>query len=329
MRMPQSSAERAYRGALNRVAVVITPKEAVDAINERYGRHAGYRALHAKGTLCRGTFTATAEAGGLTRAAHMQGNPVDVTVRFSNGAGDPGQPDYAPDVRGMATKFHLPDGSDTDISAQTAPRFPVRTPEDFIALLRANQPGISRLWKLPLFLATHREALPALRAGASAFKAPPSYATCRFYAIHAFKWIDADGGERYVRYRWLPEASAPSDSERESKDRDRDYLQREIVQRLEGGPVRFSLELQLAEDGDPVDDPSAEWPAQRETVAAGTLEVTGLESGRETGDDVLVFDPIRVTDGIEPSDDPVLHFRPRSYSVSVERRTSAAPAAGE
>jgi catalase len=34
-----------------------------------------------------------------------------------------------------------------------------------------------------------------------------------------------------------------------------------------------------------------------------------------------VFDPSRVTDGIELSDDPILNFRPRAYSVSIERRS--------
>ena len=55
--------------------------------------------------------------------------------------------------------------------------------------------------------------------------------------------------------------------------------------------------------------------------AAGVLELTGQETGRETGGDVLVFDPTRVTDGIECSDDPVLLFRPKAYSESVARRT--------
>ena len=55
---------------------------------------------------------------------------------------------------------------------------------------------------------------------------------------------------------------------------------------------------------------------------AGTLEITGLETERETGGDVLVFDPTRVTDGIELSDDPVLRFRPQAYSASVARRTA-------
>ena len=41
-------------------------------------------------------------------------------------------------------------------------------------------------------------------------------------------------------------------------------------------------------------------------VTAGTFEITGLDTERETGGDVLVFDPTRVIDGIELSDDPVL-----------------------
>jgi catalase len=302
---------------------VISPQEAVDKINDRFGRHAGYRALHAKGILCRGSFTASPEGARLTRAAHMQGQPVDVTVRFSNGTGDPGEPDYAPDVRGMATKLYLPDGSKTDISAQTVPRFPVRTPDAFIQLLDAAKPGLGRLWKLPLFLATHREAVPALRANAPTLRPPPSYASCRYYALHAFKWIDGGGGERYVRYSWLPEAGDERISGEEAKTRGPDYLHDEIKERLAREPVRFTLEVQLAAEGDPVDDPTAVWPDERETVAVGTLEVTGLDTERETGGDVLVFDPMRVTDGIEPSDDPVLRFRPSSYSVSVERRMSS------
>jgi catalase len=54
----------------------------------------------------------------------------------------------------------------------------------------------------------------------------------------------------------------------------------------------------------------------------GTFEITGLETGREKDGDVLVFDPTRVTDGIELSSDPVLNFRRDAYGESVARRTS-------
>ena len=53
----------------------------------------------------------------------------------------------------------------------------------------------------------------------------------------------------------------------------------------------------------------------------GTLEITGPETEREQGDDIMVMDPTRVTDGIECSDDPILHIRSHAYSVSVERRS--------
>ena len=299
---------------------MLSPEQALDAINRRFGSHAA-RALHAKGTLLKGRFTATPAAASLTRAAHMQGEPVDATVRVSNGSGDPHAPDYGPEVRGMAVKFYLPDGSRTDISAQTVPRFPVRTPDAFINLIRASAPGPARFWRLPLFLATHPEALPALSANAPALKPPASYATCRYYAVHAFKWIDAGGGERYVRYSWIPEADEPPLSPEEAKSRGADYLQEDIAARL---PVRFALELQIAGPGDKVDDPTAVWPAERETVTAGTLELTALETGREQGGDVLVFDPVRVTDGIELSEDPILKYRSPAYSVSVERRSGVA-----
>src|SRR5688500_6059529 len=112
-------------------------EQAVDALGDLFGRHEEHRAVHAKGTLCAGTFTATTEAARLTRAAHMQGEPVDVTVRFSNASGDPHEPDSIPDGRGMSTKFYLPDGSRTDILTVTAQRFFARTPEEFVEFNRA------------------------------------------------------------------------------------------------------------------------------------------------------------------------------------------------
>jgi catalase len=291
---------------------VITSEQAVDAINSVFGRHDGFRALHAKGTLCKGTFTATPEAASLTRAAHMRGGEIPVTVRFSNGAGNPHHPDYRPDPRGLAVKFYLPDGSRTDIVAVTTPRFLTRTPEGFVEFMLAQKAP----WKLPAFFVRHPEALKVLPVAAPSLRPPPSYAVVPYHGLHAFKWIGADGSERFVRYTWRPQQGGGE------RRRDPDYLQTELRERLQGGPIRFTLEVQVAQPGDPVDDPSAAWPASRRRVDVGTLEVTGLELERETGGDVLVFDPTRVVDGIELSDDPVLRFRSAAYSASVARRSA-------
>jgi catalase len=304
--------------------VALTPAQAIDAVNSVFGRHVGRRALHAKGTLCRGSFTATPAAAQLTIAGHMQGGAIAATVRFSNGSGNPGHPDWAPDPRGLAIKLYLDDGSRTDIVAVSSPRLPTRTPDAFIELVQAQGAGLAAAWKLPRFFARHPEALRALPALAPTLAAPASYATIPYYGIHAFRWIDAQGTGRYVRYQLRPEATQRKPAPWQAPRLAADFLQQELVARLARGPIRFTLELQLAGDTDPTDDPSAAWPKQRRRVTAGTLEITGLEVGRETGDDVLVFDPTRVTTGIELSDDPVLRFRSAAYSESVARRMASA-----
>ncbi|HUO73360.1 MAG TPA: catalase family peroxidase [Solirubrobacteraceae bacterium] len=303
--------------------MTVTPQQATDAANDAFGRHPGLRALHAKGTLLKGTFTASPAGARLTRAGHMQGEPIPATIRVSNGGGNPDVPDYAPDLRGLAVKLYLPGGERTDIVAQTAPRFSMHTPDAFVELLRAQKQEPAMAWKFPLFLARHPEALSGLPANLKALRPVASYATCVYYAIHAFRWLDADGGSRYVRYTLAPEAGDQRLGPRAAKALGRDYLQEEIRRRVADGPVRFALELQIAGSEDNVDDPASVWPKHRERVNAGTLEITALETERETGGDVLVFDPTRVVDGIELSNDPVLRFRHDAYSESVARRMSS------
>ncbi len=60
-------------------------KDLVDTVARVLGSQPGCRVTHEDGILLTGTFTATPQARELTRAAHMQGDPVRVTVRFSNG----------------------------------------------------------------------------------------------------------------------------------------------------------------------------------------------------------------------------------------------------
>jgi catalase len=305
-------------------------EDAVNAINEASGHRPGHRAAHAKGTLWSGTFTATPEAARITRAAHMQGDPVPATVRLSNGGGDPGAPDYAKEGRGLAVKLYLPDGSKTDLVAVSLPVFLVRTPEDFVEFTRLRKPdpetGQPDMERLGAWLAEHPEAGPAIQHTLSTGP-PASYAQVAYNGLHAFRWVNAGGEARYVRFGWEPEAGEATLSEEEAREAGPDYLQEEIAQRIDREPVVFRLVVRLAEEGDPLNDPTAAWPDERERVEVGRLEVTAPEENRERGDDVLVFDPSRVIDGIELSDDPILNFRPKAYSVSVERRSGVpAPA---
>ncbi|HUF83722.1 MAG TPA: catalase family peroxidase [Acidimicrobiia bacterium] len=286
--------------------------------------------VHAKGTLCAATFTPTAEAAKLSRAAHFQGGDVRAHVRFSNGSGNPSAPDYEPrEGRGMAVKFYLPDGSTTDVVGITLPAFFVNTVEGFLEFTRARKPdpetGEPDPDAIGKFIGDHPESLTA--AGAVISATPPeSYLRCAYNALHAYRFVDRDGGGRWARYRWEPDDGEASLTEEEAKERGPDYLQKDLADRLAEAPAGFTLSVQIAEDGDPTDDPTVVWPDERERVTLGRLEVTGLAHDREQGDDVLVFDPTRVADGIELSDDPILRFRTDAYAASVLRRSGVARA---
>jgi catalase len=297
--------------------VTTSPDEALEVIHGRYGAHDGHRALHAKGVLCRGTFTPSPRAAELTRAAHMQA-AVRATIRFSNGGGDPTVPDYAPDVRGLALTFHLPDGSRTDILSQTIPHFVFHDQEGFFDALRASTPSPSAPLRIPLLALRNPRLIRTLPQNAKAmFSLPASFASRPYFPFHAFKWIDAEGGERWVRYTWRPTVDEPDISRSEAKRRGADYLFDELRERLASELIRMELEAQIAGEGDDPHDPSSVWPDERERVIAGTLEVSAIDPD---ADDGIVFDPMRLTDGIEPSDDPVLRYRPAVYMLSHERR---------
>jgi catalase len=295
---------------------MLDPREAIDRLAAAYrGPHPGHRTLHARGNFYEGTFTASADAADLCRAALFSGSEVPVLVRWSNAAGSPRIPDRAPDVRGMAVKFSTAAG-DADLLGQTAPRFPVRSPEDFVSMTEAT----TRPATFPLWVARHPRALAPLLANAraKAIASPFSYAEKAYYPIHAYAWISDDGTRRWVRYRFRPQEGRRPAGSFEGFNR----LRQEIVARLAEGPVRFDVQVDLAADGDDPHDPMSVWKGSQE-LTAGVLEVTGPVDDPEESGGPVVFDPTRVVDGIELSDDPILRYRPTAYSESVARRTAS------
>lgn len=99
------------------------PAQIVEVMRKLAGPQPGYRPAHAKGLVCSGTFVAGPGARAVTKAAHLQGQQVAVTIRFSNGSGDPHVHDGQPNVRAMSVKFLLSDGRKTDILANTSEVF--------------------------------------------------------------------------------------------------------------------------------------------------------------------------------------------------------------
>lgn len=304
-------------------------EEIVDALNAVNGSHAGHRAVHAKGMVCEGTFAASPEAAGLSRAAHLQGDELRAIVRFSNASGNPRTSDANPIAgRGIGVKLQLPDGEAVDMAAVPLPVFMVSTPEDFLEFTRARIPdpdtGEADPQKLIDFITAHPETATALQLGLPKLTPTTSFATSGYNGLHAFGLVSADGETTWGRYSWVPVAGEQYLGDEERDAADRDYLRQELGERLAGGTAEFDLVFTLAAEGDTLTDPTRPWEGEREQVLLGRLTVTGVvDEADAAGGGPLVFDPNNLTDGVVASEDPILAARSPAYSVSIERRMAS------
>ncbi|MBV8469295.1 MAG: catalase family peroxidase [Pelomonas sp.] len=298
------------------------PVALVNALNKLSGGpHAGYRANHAKGVMVTGTFTPAAGARALSKAPQFL-RPVPVTVRFSNGTGVPTLPDADPHAspHGMAIRFQLPKGATTDIVGISANGFPVATPEDFLALLQAiaaSGPDAAKPTPVEQFLGSHPAALKFVTTPRPA---PESFATLAFYGVNAFKFTNAKGASSYIRYQILPAAGEHGLSDEAAAKAAPDYLMDELPARVAKVPVKFKLLAQLAKEGDKVDDPTAVWPETNRVVELGTISLTKAVTDQAAEQKRILFNPVSLPAGIEPSADPVLAMRFPAYAVSFGQR---------
>lgn len=295
-------------------------QQLVDAMNKVFGVHPGFRANHAKGIVAEGNFKASPEAAGLSRAALFNGSPIPVTVRFSDATGIPNIPDGSANANphGMAIKFHLPNGADTDMVINSLKFFPVATGEDFRDLLLAlaeSPPNAPKPTKFEQFAASH----PSVPTAFATVSTPDSFADEEYYSIDAFVFVNATGARQAVRYQMIPERVvhlAAADAAKQPPN----FLMDELPERLKHGPVTFHLRAQLATAGDSTKDPTIAWPNDRKSVELGVLTIDKVVADSAEAEKKLLFLPGALTEGIEKSDDPLIDIRDGAYALSFSRR---------
>jgi catalase len=291
------------------------------ALDQAFGLHQGFRPNHAKGVVIEGRFKANPQAAALSKAKPFDGSEIPVTARFSDATGIPDLPDGSPfaNPHGMAVKFKQPDGSESDMVLVSLKTFPVSNGEDFRDMLMAiakSPPDAAKPTEFDRFLAAHPAALPALASAAT----PDSFADEEYRGLSAFILMNASGQRQPVRFIMSPEKVVhlePADAAK----RPPDFLFNELSERLKAGPVTFHLKAQLAEPGDPTNDATKAWPADRKVVELGTLSIDKIVPDSAEAQKALLFLPGQLAEGIEASDDPLTAIRDSTYAASFSRRS--------
>ena len=298
-------------------------EQLVDTLTKlAHGPYKGFRANHAKGILVEGNFTPSPQAASISKAPHLQGASSPVLVRFSNGTGVPTIADADPHAvpKGMAIRFALPDSGSTDIVAISVNGFPAATPEEFLDLLNAvatSGPDAASPKPVEQFLATHPAAMKFV---STPKPAPVSFATQSYFGVNAFAFTNAQGETRYGRYRIVPIAGEQHLTADEAGKQETNYLMDELPVRLVKEAASYRLQVQLANLGDTVDDPTIVWPDDRKVVELGVLTLKSTVTDSRQAEKTIMFNPLLLPDGIAPSNDPILLARPGAYAVSFGRR---------
>jgi len=295
-------------------------KQIADVMSQGASGKAHQRYIHAKGIVCQGTFQASSEAAAISRAAHLQGELAPVTVRFSDGAPDITVADNSPDAspRGMAVRFAT--GRGTDIMAISHNGFIVGTGEEFLALekaIAATDPSKPHPWPSEVFMASHPRALKFVQ---ELNHVPASFATESFYSNNALIFVNSKQEKHGGRYQIVPMEGGQYLEESVAKAMSPNFLGEELSRRLATAPAKFRLLLQLAQPGDQTNDGSVVWPDDRRKVELGVITITSIVPDSAAAERALAFDPTRLIDGIELSDDPLPMLRSRVYAYSVAGR---------
>jgi catalase len=300
------------------IAQQSTPTDLVGALNGLFGKHPGDRAAHTKGICLTGKFTPSAEAPKLSKAAHFA-KEVPIRARFSLGGGDPNAPDNAQDnVRGLAVKFDLGNGANTDLVTISAPVFFVKTPELFVEFLKTVASGDKD--KLNAFFAAHPESTRQ-NAWLMSHPVPASYAGVDYFGLHVFTFTNAAGEQTLVKYHLIPEAGELGLTPDEAKAKGSEFYADELKERLGKEPVVFDLVAVMGKKSDSTSDPTLRWDDEdnRPTTPLGKISIEAIVP--QATCDAGTFLPGNVTDGITgPAEDPIFVARSPAYIVSFTQR---------
>jgi catalase len=134
------------------------------------------------------------------------------------------------------------------------------------------------------------------------------------------KFINSANQTTLVRWQFVPEDGVKRLTDAEMGSRPARFLDDDLIAKTQKGPVRWTMMLTVGEPGDVQNNPTVYWPAERKKMAVGVLTLTSATPQKGADCEKINFDPLVMSDGVAPTDDPILMFRSPAYATSFVRR---------
>jgi catalase len=220
------------------------------------------RVIHARGVAAHGYFEAYGNATELTKAHFLQpGVVTPVFTRFSTVAGSRGASDLARDVRGFAVKFYTQEGV-YDLVGNNMPVFFIQDSIKFPDFIHAVKPephneipqGASAHDTFYDFVSANPETTHMLLWAMSDRALPRSLRMMEGFGVHTFRFVNAEGKWRFVKFHWKPKLGTHSvlwDEAQQISGKDQDFHRRDLWANIEMGAYpEWELGVQVVEEED-------------------------------------------------------------------------------
>ena len=294
------------------------------------------RVVHARGVGAYGTFESAGDFSALTRAKifSAKGKRTPMFVRFSTVVHGGNSPETLRDPRGFALKFYTDEGN-WDLVGNDLPIFFIRDAIKFPDMVHSLKPSPVTNRQDPNrffdFFSHVPESTHMLTQLYSDLGLPATYRQMNGHGVHAFKFVNARGEVRYVKFNWITRQGLKSlTSEEAAKVQANDFQHatKDLYEALaRGDKPGWDFTAQILKPADldrfsfdPL-DPTKVWPEEQVpsiTLGRFTLERTPENFFEET--EQAAFSPAVQPPGIEPSEDRLLQGRLFAYSDTQRYR---------
>ena len=298
------------------------------------------RIVHARGSGAHGVFECTRAIPELTKAGIFQetGKTCPVFVRFSTVAGGAGSVDTPRDVRGFAVKFYTEAGN-WDLVGNNIPVFFIQDAMKFPDLVHSVKMEADRgypqaasahdtFWD---FISLMPEATHMIMWAMSDRTIPRSFRTMEGFGVHTFRFVNAKGKARFVKFHWKPVLGLQStvwDEAVKIAGADPDYQRRDLFEAIDAGDYpAWDLGVQVFDEAfaakQPYDVLDATKLIPEEDVP---VEIIGRMTLNRNVDNFFAeteqaaFLPSNIVPGIDFSNDPLLQGRLFSYLDTQKSR---------
>jgi catalase len=292
------------------------------------------RIVHARGSAAHGTFELYESMSEYTKAGFLQDPAVQtpVYVRFSTVQGPRGSADTVRDVRGFAVKFYTQEGN-YDLVGNNMPVFFIQDAikfPDFVHAVKPEAPNEmptggsahDTFWD---FVSLVPESAHMVLWTMSDRAIPRSLRTMEGFGVHTFRFVNAAGKARFVKFHWRPVLGSYSllwDEAQKLAGKDPDFHRRDLWEAIERGDFpEYELGVQIVEEKDEgkfgfdLLDPTKLIPEELVPVKIiGKMTLNRNPDNFFAETEQVAFHPGHIVPGIDFSNDPLLQGRLFSYT---------------